>query len=366
MRWSSTTSRSGAGASTRSARWIIDHLPNDRRIVLVVIGFCVGCLLEGVAGFGAPVAITSALLIALGFPPIEALVFTLIFNTAPVAFGALGTPVTTLGAVTQLPVGSLASMIGRQLPFLALLLPFYVVAMYAGWKSLKSLWPVLLVAGGSFGLGQFLASNYIGYEPTDVISALACLVCDVAVPQDLEAGAGSERSRSRSRRSCANRNRRVPKWQGWVPWLLLSAIVIAWTELKLNLIGQLAIPWPGLAQRGLRHDLQPAVRRGVELAAARLGYGDPRHQHPDGVLGADVAGPSTSAAFADGEADDARRRHGGLRARARLRDELFRDDLHAGSRRGFPRFPVPARGLVPRLVRGIPHRQRHVGQCVVR
>ena len=160
--------------------WIIDHMPNDRRIVLVVIGFCVGCLLEGVAGFGAPVAITSALLIALGFPPLEALVFTLIFNTAPVAFGALGTPVTTLAGVTQLPVNALASMIGRQLPFLALLLPFYVVAMYAGWRSLKALWPVLLVAGGSFGLGQFLASNYIGYELTDVISALACLVSTLA------------------------------------------------------------------------------------------------------------------------------------------------------------------------------------------
>jgi lactate permease len=225
--------------------WIINHMPNDRRIVLVVIGFCVGCLLEGVAGFGAPVAITSAILIALGFPPIEALVFTLIFNTAPVAFGALGTPVTTLAAVTQLPVDSLASMIGRQLPFLALLLPFYVVGMYGGWKSVKSLWPVLLVAGGSFGLGQFLASNYIGYELTDVISALACLVStllflkiwkpapDPAYALDISAELREQKSP-------------VPTWQGWVPWLLLSAIVIAWTEMKVNLIGQLPIEWPGL------------------------------------------------------------------------------------------------------------------------
>jgi lactate permease len=237
------TQRSGRFDAFRA--WIVNHMPNDRRIVLVVIGFCVGCLLEGVAGFGAPVAITSALLIALGFPPIEALVFTLIFNTAPVAFGALGTPVTTLGAVTQLPVGSLASMIGRQLPFLALLLPFYVIAMYAGWKSLKSLWPVLLVAGGSFGLGQFLASNYIGYELTDVISALACLLSTLLflriwkpAPDPkfaLEISAELRESKSS-----------VPTWQGWVPWLLLSAIVIAWTELKVNLIGQLAIPWPGL------------------------------------------------------------------------------------------------------------------------
>src|SRR5271165_6795791 len=96
--------------------WVIDHLPNDRRVVLVVIGFCFGALLEGVSGFGTPIAITSSLLILVGFPPIEALVFVLIFNTAPVAFGALGVPVTVLGAVTNLPAGTLGAMIGRQLP----------------------------------------------------------------------------------------------------------------------------------------------------------------------------------------------------------------------------------------------------------
>ena len=96
--------------------WVIEHLPNDRRVVLVVIGFCFGALLEGVAGFGTPVAITSSLLILVGFPPLEALVFVLIFNTAPVAFGALGVPVTVLGAVTGLPAQALGAMIGRQLP----------------------------------------------------------------------------------------------------------------------------------------------------------------------------------------------------------------------------------------------------------
>ena len=130
--------------------WVIDHLPNDRRVVLVVIGFCFGALLEGVAGFGTPVAITSSLLILVGFPPLEALVFVLIFNTAPVAFGALGVPVTVLGAVTGLPAAALGAMIGRQLPFMALILPFYVMALYGGLRSVRALWPVLLVAGGSF------------------------------------------------------------------------------------------------------------------------------------------------------------------------------------------------------------------------
>ena len=132
--------------------WILNHLPNDRRVVLVVIGFCFGALLEGISGFGTPVAITSSLLILVGFPSLDALTYVLIFNTAPVAFGALGVPVTVLGAVTGLPAGVLGSMIGRQLPFFALLLPFYVMTVYGGTRSLKALWPVLLVAGGSFAL----------------------------------------------------------------------------------------------------------------------------------------------------------------------------------------------------------------------
>ena len=157
--------------------WLINHLPNDRRVVLVVIGFCFGALLEGVAGFGTPVAITSSLLILVGFPPLEALVFVLIFNTAPVAFGALGVPVTVLGAVTGLPAATLGAMIGRQLPFIALLLPFYVMALYGGMRSVRALWPVLLVAGGSFALSQFIASNFLDYALTDVLASLGSLIC---------------------------------------------------------------------------------------------------------------------------------------------------------------------------------------------
>src|SRR6185369_382630 len=150
--------------------WMLQNLPNDRRVVLVVIGFCFGCLLEGIAGFGTPIAITSALLIALGFNALDALVFTLMFNTAPVAFGALGAPITTLGAVTQLSDVSLGAMVGRQLPIIALLLPFYVIAVYGGLRALRGVWPVLLVAGGAFAAVQFLSSNLLGYALTDVLS----------------------------------------------------------------------------------------------------------------------------------------------------------------------------------------------------
>src|SRR6201999_1001836 len=143
--------------------WIIKHLPNDRRVVLIVIAFCFGALLEGIAGFGTPVAITSSLLILCGFPALEAIVFVLIFNTTPVAFGALGAPVTVLGAVTGLPAPALAAMVGRQLPFVALILPFYVIALYGGMRSVRALWPVLLVAGGSFAISQFISSNFLDY-----------------------------------------------------------------------------------------------------------------------------------------------------------------------------------------------------------
>jgi len=155
--------------------WVIRHLPNDRRVVLIVIGFCFGALLEGVAGFGTPVAVTGALLIAVGFTPLEAISCVLLFNTAPVAFGALGIPITVLGAVTGLPPTALAQMIGRQLALIAMLMPFYVVVFYAGWRSLRALWPVLLVAGASFGIALFLASNYVDYALTNVLSSLCSL-----------------------------------------------------------------------------------------------------------------------------------------------------------------------------------------------
>ena len=228
-------------------RWLIASLPNDRRIALIVIGFCFGALLEGVAGFGTPVAVTSALLVTLGFKPLDAVVYTLLFNTAPVAFGALGAPVTTLGAVTGLPTYELGAMIGRQLPFFALLLPFYAVALYGGFKSIRGVWPVLLVAGIGFGGGQFVASNFLGYELTDVVSGLTAMAATFSFlhfwkpvhdpefaflppPETAETAAHAS----------------IPAWQGWLPWVLITVIVIIWTTLKINLIGQIKVEWPGL------------------------------------------------------------------------------------------------------------------------
>jgi lactate permease len=223
--------------------WIVTHMPNDRRVVLVVIGFCFGALLEGVAGFGAPVAITSSLLILVGFPALEALVFVLIFNTAPVAFGALGAPVTVLGAVTGLPAPALAAMIGRQLPVMALILPFYVMALYGGWRSVRAVWPVLLVAGGAFAASQFLASNYLDYSLTDVLASLVSLAVTLAFLRVWRPAPDAAFALEGAPRGAVAK---VPAWQGWLPWVIISATVIAWTTFKVARIGEQAIHWPGL------------------------------------------------------------------------------------------------------------------------
>ena len=227
--------------------WVIKHLPNDRRVVLIAMGFCFGALLEGVAGFGAPVAITSSLLIMCGFPALEALVFVLIFNTTPVAFGALGAPVTVLGAVTGLPAPALAAMVGRQLPFIAAFLPFYVMALYGGWRSIRALWPMLMVAGFSFGLAQFAASNYLDYTLTDVFAALGSLAVTLLFLQVWQPAADPEFAIAPSALgTTVVTSRPVPAWQGWMPWLLVTAVVIAWTYMKIATLGQMAIHWPGL------------------------------------------------------------------------------------------------------------------------
>ena len=228
--------------------WVIAHLPNDRRVVLIVIGFCFGSLLEGVAGFGAPVAITASLLITMGFPALEALVFVLIFNTTPVAFGALGTPVTVLAAVTGLPAPALAAMIGRQLPLMASFLPFYVIALYGGRRSIRSLWPMLLIAGMSFGLAQFGASNYLNYTLTDVFAALVSLLATALFLQVWRPAADPEFAIAMTASGTPAVRTEIPPWQGWIPWVIVTAVVISWTYLKVASVGQRAISWPGLDQ----------------------------------------------------------------------------------------------------------------------
>ncbi|HTJ89817.1 MAG TPA: L-lactate permease, partial [Acidocella sp.] len=225
--------------------WVLDYLPNDRRVVLVVLAFCFGALLEGVAGFGTPIAIVGSLLIMVGFKPLDALTFALIFDTAPVAFGALGVPITVLGAVSGLPAVHLGQMVGRQLPVMAFILPFYVTALYGGWRSVKAIWPMLLVAGGSFALFQAITSNFINYALTDVLASLGSLVVTLLFLQLWKPAYDAEFA-IEDHVLAAERTSTVSPWQGWLPWAIVSIVVIVWTLLNIASIGQQAIHWPGL------------------------------------------------------------------------------------------------------------------------
>ncbi|GLG02302.1 lactate permease [Alicyclobacillus hesperidum subsp. aegles] len=242
--------RTGAFAQFRD--WMYRYATDDRRIQLLIIAFGFGALMEGIAGFGTPVAIASALLVGLGFPVLEAVTYALIFDTAPVAFGALGVPIVTLGSVTNLNVNALSSMVGRQLPIFAFILPFYVIVVMGGWKALKGAWPVALVGGLSYAVTQFAVSNFLGPALPDVLAALVSLVCIVLFtrvwrPKDtnlfrsfVHSGAYNETAATVEGGSTGS------LWRGWVPWLTVTGVVIVWTFLKIADIGQRKINWPGL------------------------------------------------------------------------------------------------------------------------
>ena len=153
----------------------VGAVSSDQRIQALMIGFSFGALLEALAGFGAPVAITVGMLIALGFEPLKAAGVALIGNTAPAAFGAIATPIITLSGVTGISERDLGAMAGRQLPFLAVLVPLVIVYIVDGRRGLRETWPVALLAGSAFAVAQFVTSNYVSVELTDVVASLASM-----------------------------------------------------------------------------------------------------------------------------------------------------------------------------------------------
>ena len=152
----------------------------DRRLQVLLVAFCFGAFIEGAAGFGAPVAIAGAFMIGLGFRPFHAAALNLIANTAPVAWGAIGTPVHTLAAVSALPESDLNAMIGRILPFTAIIVPFWLVRTMVGWKDTLEVLPAILVVGVSFGLTQFLWSNYMDSNLVDIMAGVVSIAATVA------------------------------------------------------------------------------------------------------------------------------------------------------------------------------------------
>ena len=212
-------------------------ITNDRRLQLLLIAFCFGAFFEGTSGFGTPVAVTGAMLMGLGFSPLAASALSLIANTAPVAFGALGTPIFGLQSVTGLDVNQLSIMIGRQLPFFSLILPFWLIWAFAGFRRMLEVWPALLVAGLGFALPQFLVSNFHGPTLVDVVASLVSMGSLVTLlkvwrPRTVMLGTtiNSEfvSPQEAEARMIRHTHTRAEVISAWTPWVILALVAFTW------------------------------------------------------------------------------------------------------------------------------------------
>jgi lactate permease len=199
----------------------IATVSSDRRIQALLIAFSFGAFIEGAAGFGAPVAITGALMIGLGFKPLEAAKLALIGNTAPVAFGSLGTPLTTLADVTGLDLLSLSAMVGRQLPVFSLIVPFWLVAAQVGWRGMIGVWPACLATGLSFAVMQFVMSNFHGPWLVDIVSAVVAIAVLVVFMRFWRPSDVIEKSEPVQEEAESS-------WKAWLPWVFLTGFVFCW------------------------------------------------------------------------------------------------------------------------------------------
>ncbi|HEX9306694.1 MAG TPA: L-lactate permease [Anaeromyxobacter sp.] len=223
----------------------IGGLAGDRRIQVLLIAFAFGAFIEGAAGFGTPVAISAAMLIGLGFKPLAAAGLALIGNTAPVAYGALGTPIITLAKVTGLNEMALSAMAGRQLPLFSLIVPFWLVWAMAGFRGMLGVWPACLVAGLSFAIPQFLVSNFVGPNLVDIVAAASCIIVtylflklwqpkeEWRFPEERVSGATPVAAGQRKSVGAAASFRKhsfSEAFMGWMPWIVLSVAVFIWGQ----------------------------------------------------------------------------------------------------------------------------------------
>ncbi|AGW91349.1 MULTISPECIES: L-lactate permease [Cupriavidus] len=262
----------------------ISGITEDRRLQLLLVAFSFGAFFEGAAGFGTPVAVTGAILIGLGFSPLAASGLALIANTAPVAYGALGAPIIGLASVTGLDLLDLSAMIGRQLPFFSVIVPFWLIWAFAGFRGMLAIWPAILVAGVSFAVPQFLVSNYHGPWLVDVIAALVSmgsltLFLKVWHPKEIWTSAKilgrhddskvdhPEALEADARASAASAGISVAK--AWMPWVILTVFVFVWgiPEFKKLMDGLWAwkFPIPGLDKAVLK--VPPVVPKEIAEGA---------------------------------------------------------------------------------------------------
>jgi len=216
----------------------IGGVTEDRRLQLLLIAFCFGAFFEGASGFGTPVAVTGAVLIGLGFSPLAASGLSLIANTAPVAYGALGTPIQGLASVTGLDPYLLGAMFGRQLPIFSLIVPFWLIWAFAGWKGMKEVWPAILVTGVSFAIPQFLVSNFVNPWIVDVVASLVSMACLIGFlkiwqPKQLwlsPALRGRDDSVGTMPAQKVNNDpvTTAEMWRGLTPWIIVCAVLLIW------------------------------------------------------------------------------------------------------------------------------------------
>src|SRR5450755_1964060 len=216
----------------------IGGVTEDRRLQLLLIAFCFGAFFEGASGFGTPVAVTAAILMGLGFSPLAAAGLSLIANTAPVAYGALGTPIAGLASVTGIDPFLLGAMVGRQLPFFSLIVPFWLIWAFAGWKGMKDIWPAILVTGVSFAIPQFLISNFVNPWIVDIgasLVSMACLVLFLKVwspkviwkSAALRSADSSMEGRPAPKASGAKPTT-AQVWLSLLPWIIVCCVLLLW------------------------------------------------------------------------------------------------------------------------------------------
>jgi lactate permease len=225
-------------------------LSDDRRIQALLIAFSFGAFLEGAAGFGTPVAVSAALMVGAGFRPLDAAVLSLLANTAPVAFGALGTPITTLAQVTGLDELKLSAMAGRQLPFFSLLVPAWLVWVMSGWRGVLGVWPAVLVSGGSFAAVQFAVSNGHGPWLVDVIAGIVSML-SLTLLMRFWRPASIWRYGDEAPEAALNVATKKPAaargmvFSAWMPWVLLTVFVFMWglPDVK-KVLNSVSVSWP--------------------------------------------------------------------------------------------------------------------------
>ena len=266
----------------------IGGVTSDRRLQLLLIAFAFGAFFEGASGFGTPVAVTAAVLIGLGFSPLAASGLSLIANTAPVAYGALGTPIAGLASVTGLDPYLLGAMVGRQLPFFSLIVPAWLICAFAGWRGMVQIWPAILVCGVSFAVPQFLISNFVNPWIVDIGASLICMACLIGFfrvwqPAELWTSPALRRhDDSAATMPPPPRPGAEPTtaqvWRALTPWIIVCAVLLIWGTgwFKALVNPVFAVNYPVEGLHNVVHKVPPVVAKpapeGAVFAFTYLSY----------------------------------------------------------------------------------------------